>query len=47
MSTVGETWEELYKENDDYWQRTTEKYEECARKQDEAQSTNTLEAEEP
>lgn len=31
-STRGEKWEELYKEKDDYWQRTSEKYEEHARK---------------
>lgn len=30
-NTKGEKWEELFKQEDDYWQRTTEKYEEHAR----------------
>jgi hypothetical protein len=31
-NTIGEKWEELLKTSDDYWQRTTEKYEEFAKK---------------
>lgn len=31
QTTKGEKWEELKKEHDDYWQRTTEKYEEYAK----------------
>lgn len=37
--TKGEKWEELFKQDDDYWQRTTEKYEEHARAI-EVQTTN-------
>ena len=46
--SVGEKWEEMYKECDDYWQKTTERYEECVRKQGiEQQRSSSLKQAEP